>query len=244
MQKQFLKKTLKNSGIFDPGHFYPHLAPLMVQNYMISKNTEQDYCEAYTSAPGKLLADLDRETHLKTLSPQMQSGAYQGKLLQFISQMIQPKRILEIGTFSGYATICLAAGLPDEGQLHTIEVNDEMGWIIQKYLRLAALDTKVVLHLGDAATIVPKLEDGFDLVFMDAGKLDYLDHYNMVLPKMRSGGFLLADNVLWDGKVASGDTKDETAKALRDFNSFVHADERVENLLLPIRDGLMLVRKR
>jgi caffeoyl-CoA O-methyltransferase len=211
---------------------------------MISKNTELEYCLSHSSPPADLLRALDRETHLKTLSPQMQSGAYQGALLRFISLMLQPRRVLEIGTFTGYASLCLAEGLQHDGLLHTIEANDELAWIIRKYVGLAGLEQKVRLHLGDAATIIPDLQETFDLVFLDAGKLDYLKHYEMVLPKIRSGGFLLADNVLWDGKVASGDTKDETARVLRDFNAYVHADARVENLLLPVRDGVMLVRKR
>jgi len=174
----------------------------------------------------------------------MQSGAYQGTLLRFISLMMQPRRVLEIGTFTGYASLCLAAGLTEDGVLHTIEANDELAWIIRKYVAKAGLEQKVQLHLGDAAAIIPDLTETFDLVFLDAGKLDYLKHYEMVLPKMRSGGFLLADNVLWDGKVAGGDMKDETARVLRDFNAHVHADARVENMLLPVRDGVMLVRKR
>lgn len=210
---------------------------------MVSKNIEFEYCLAHTTPPSALLEALDRETNLKTLSPQMQSGAYQGTLLRFISQMLQPKRILEVGTFTGYAALCLADGLPDDGVLHTIEVNDELGWIFRKYVQLAGLEHKVVQHHGDAADIVPTLTDTFDLVFLDAGKLDYQRHYEMVLPKIRPGGFLLADNVLWDGKVAGGDTKDETARALRDFNDFVQADVRVENMVLPLRDGLLLIRK-
>lgn len=207
------------------------------------KHSEFEYCLAHTSEQPALLAALDRETHLKTLSPQMQSGAYQGTLLRFISQMIQPTNVLEIGTFSGYATICLAAGLPSKGLVHTIEVNDEMGWIIRKYIQLAGLGNSIVLHIGDAATIVPELDAVFDLAFLDAGKLDYRKHYELVLPKIRQGGFLIADNVLWDGKVAGNDTKDETAQSLREFNDYVHRDSRVENILLPLRDGLMLMRK-
>ncbi len=210
---------------------------------MISRNIEFEYCLAHTSPQPSLLELLDRETNLKTLSPQMQSGAYQGVLLRFISLMIQPQRVLEVGTFSGYATLCLAEGLAAEGVLHTIEVNDEMGWIIRKYIHLAGLDDKIVLHLGDAAEIIPTIQEVFDLAFLDAGKLDYKRHYEMVLPKIRPGGFLLADNVLWDGKVASLDPKDETARVLREFNDFVHNDPRVENILLPLRDGLMLMRK-
>jgi predicted O-methyltransferase YrrM len=173
----------------------------------------------------------------------MISGEYQGQLLRFLSLMLRPKRILEIGAFTGYTAICMAEGLAKDGVLHTIEANDELGWLIQKYVHQAGFSEKIVLHLGDAAQVIPTLDEVFDLVFLDAGKLDYPQHYEMALAKMRPGGFLLADNVLWDGKVASGNERDETARALRAFNDFVHQDERVENLLLPLRDGLMLVRK-
>jgi predicted O-methyltransferase YrrM len=128
--------------------------------------------------------------------------------------------------------------------LHTIEANDEFGYIIRKHVEMAGLSEQIVLHFGDAAQIVPALDEVFDLVFLDAGKLDYPEHYELALNKMRPGGILLADNVLWDGKVASGNEKDETARLLRSFNDFVHQDERVENLLLPLRDGLMMVRKK
>lgn len=203
-----------------------------------------DYCLKHSSPQSEVLHDLERETHLRTLAPQMLSGAYQGQLLRFLSWMLRPMRVLEIGTFTGYTAICMAEGLAEGGVLHAIEANDELGWLIHKYVKRAGLEDKIVLHLGDAALVVPTLEETFDLVFLDAGKLDYPLHYEMALAKMRPGGFLLADNVLWDGKVASGNERDETARALRAFNDFVHQDERVENLLLPLRDGLMMVRKR
>ena len=202
-----------------------------------------EYCQAHTSPVPAVLAELERATHLRTLSPQMLSGAYQGTLLRFLSLMIRPRRILEIGTFTGYATICLAEGLPDDGLLHTIEANDELGRLIGEYLLKAGVAEKVHLHLGDAAAIIPTLEEIFDLVFIDAGKLDYARHYELALAKMRSGGFLLADNVLWDGKVARGDQQDATAQVLRDFNEMVQQDTRVENILLPVRDGVLVVRK-
>ena len=173
-----------------------------------------DYCLAHTTPPPFPLPDLERETHLRTLSPQMLSGPLQGTLLSFISQMIQPRRVLEIGSFTGYTAIYLAQGLPTDGQVHTIEVNDEMAWIIRKYVALAGLESKIQLHIGDAAIIIPALDEVFDLVFLDAGKMDYAQHYELALAKTRSGGFILADNVLWDGKVAAND-KDMTAQALR-----------------------------
>lgn len=202
-----------------------------------------EYCATHTSDVSQVLKDLERETHLRTLSPQMLSGAYQGTLLRFFSMMIRPRRILEIGTFTGYTAICLAEGLTDDGILHTIEINDELGPLILKYLKKSGLEGKVRLHLGDAATVVPALDEAFDLVFLDAGKLDYPAHYELVLAKTRPGGFILADNVLWDGKVAGGDEKDETARVLRTFNNMVQNDPRVENILIPVRDGLMVMRK-
>jgi caffeoyl-CoA O-methyltransferase len=203
-----------------------------------------EYCMAHTSPVSPVLHRLERETHLRTLSPQMSSGPYQGTLLRMISQMLQPKRILEVGTFTGYAALCLAEGLADDGILHTIEVNDELAWIIQGHVKLAGLDNKVRLHLGDAADVIPTLDEVFDLVFLDAGKLDYDLHYELCLARLRSGGIMLIDNVLWDGKVAGGDQKDETAIALRTFNNKVHEDVRVDNLLLALRDGLLVVRKK
>lgn len=137
----------------------------------------------------------------------------------------------------------MAEGLADDGLLHTVEINDELAPLIRKYLQKAGLEEKVRLHLGDAAEIIPMLDDDFDLVFLDAGKLDYMAHYELALAKTRRGGFLLADNVLWDGKVVGGDEKDETARALRAFNDFVQNDPRVENIMLPVRDGIMLMRK-
>lgn len=201
-----------------------------------------DYCTAHTTPPQPVLQALERSTYLHTLNPHMLSGPYQGMLLQFISHMIRPRRVLEIGAFTGYAAICLAQGLPDDGMLHTIEADDELAPIIRQFVQKAGLEHKICLHLGNADAILPQLDDCFDLVFLDAGKLDYLRHYNMVLPKVRPGGFLLADNVLWDNKVLH-DEKDATAQALRAFNDTVQADPRVENILLPLRDGLMLMRK-
>lgn len=203
-----------------------------------------EYCLGHTSELSHVLAELERDTHLRTLNPQMLSGAYQGQLLRFFSMMIRPRRILEVGTFTGYSTICMAEGLTDDGFLHTIEVNDELAWLIQKYLKKARLEDKVRLHLGDAAVIIPRLDEVFDLVFLDAGKLDYMAHYELALAKTRSGGFILADNVLWDCKVAGSDEKDETARALHTFNNYVQNDPRVENILIPLRDGILLMRKK
>lgn len=209
---------------------------------MLDKTLE--YCYAHTSPLNKVLYLLERETHLRTLSPQMLSGPYQGQVLRFISLMLRPKRALEIGTFTGYSALCLAEGLAEGGILHTIEANDELGWIIRKHIELAGMNDRIVLHFGDAAQVLPTIDEVFDLVFLDAGKLDYPVHYELVLAKTRPGGIILADNVLWDGKVAAGNERDETARLLRAFNRQIREDARVECLLLPLRDGLMVIRKR
>jgi caffeoyl-CoA O-methyltransferase len=202
-----------------------------------------NYCVEHTSPVQAVLYELERTSHLRTLSPQMVSGPYQGMLLQFVSHMVRPYRVLEIGSFTGYAAICLAQGLQQGGEVHTIEVNDELAYIIKKYIGKAGLNDQIKLFTGDAAVVIPTLSEVYDLVFMDAGKLDYEHHYELALGKLRSGGFILADNVLWDSKVVTTD-QEATTVALRRFNEFVLEDERVENLLLPLRDGLMLIRKR
>lgn len=201
------------------------------------------YCLQHSTPAGALLQTLERETHLRTLNPQMLSGPLQGMLLNMICRMIRPQRVLEIGTFTGYSALCLAQGLPDGGLLHTIEADDELEPIIRKYLQQSGLNDRIVLHIGDAADILPTLNGPFDLVFLDAGKLDYARHYALVMPKIRPGGFLLADNVLWNGKVLS-ENPDATVQALQAFNTMIREDPQVENLLLPLRDGIMLVRKK
>ncbi|TNE58354.1 MAG: O-methyltransferase [Bacteroidetes bacterium] len=209
---------------------------------MFADEKNLHYCLTHTTPVLPVLQALERETHLRTLHPQMLSGPYQGQLLQFISHMIRPRRILEIGTFTGYSAICLAQGLTEDGALDTIEANDELAPIIRKYIDQAGLEHKVRVLLGDALELIPQLQDTYDLIFLDAGKLDYHQYYELSLPKLRPGGFLLADNVLWDGKVAA-DEADATAQALRAFNDHIHQDARVENLLLPLRDGLLIVRR-
>jgi caffeoyl-CoA O-methyltransferase len=202
-----------------------------------------NYITSCSSPEDPVLAELYRETHSKVLYPRMISGHLQGKLLEFISRMIQPAAILEIGTYTGYSAICMAKGLKPGGKLHTIEINDELQPVIEKYVRKAGLQESIVLHSGDARKIIPSLETAFDLVFIDADKQHYLEYYQAVFMKMRGGGYLIADNVLWGGKVIRRSADKETTGIMA-FNEFVKNDNRVDKLMLPVRDGLMLVRKR
>jgi len=200
------------------------------------------YCESHTSPPSDVLYELERETYLKTLAPQMMSGHLQGQLLSFFSQMIQPKAVLEIGTFTGYATICLAKGLHKDGKVYTIEANEELAYIIEKYIKKAKLENQVKLHIGDAKTIIPQLDMKFDIVWIDAGKRDYNQYFDLVIDRVKPGGYIMADNVLWSGKVVQKDHDNDT-RIIDAFNKKIHNDPRVENLLLPIRDGLIIARK-
>lgn len=201
------------------------------------------YCSAHSSPQSDILYELERETHLKTLAPQMMSGHLQGRLLSLLSKMLRPRRILEIGVFTGYATLCLAEGLPADGIIHAVEGNPELEYLIRKYLKKADLEDKVKLHIGDAKVIAGTLDETFDLVFIDAGKRDYAFYYDLIIDKVNPGGIILADNVLWSGKVVDGATDADT-QLLDAFNKKVNADERVENLILPLRDGLTVIRRK
>lgn len=206
-------------------------------------NAIQQYCETHSGAQDPILYELERETGLKTLAPQMLSGHLQGQFLQMISRLKRPQRILEIGTFTGYATICLARGLATEGIMHTIEVNPELAYIIRKYLKKAQLEDQVHLHIGDALKLIPNLAGPFDLVFLDAGKQHYPTYYQLLIDRISPGGLLLVDNVLWSGKVLR-EKRDADAESLHSFNAMIQADERVDKLLLPLRDGLYMIQKR
>lgn len=201
------------------------------------------YCSDHSTEIDPILYELERETNLKTLAPQMMSGHIQGILLQFISQMIRPNRILEIGTFTGYSAICLAKGLSDDGILHTIEVKKEFRKIIEKYFQKANIEDKVKLYIGDAKRIISEFEGQFDLVFIDAAKFDNLNYYKLVIDRIRPGGYILVDNVLWSGKVIDNQ-KDNDTRMVHAFNTFVKNDNRVENIILPLRDGLSIIRKK
>lgn len=203
-----------------------------------------EYVETHTSPETEVLKELNRETHLKVLMPRMLSGHFQGRLLSMISWMMRPSAILEIGTYTGYSALCFAEGLPEGGKIHSIDINEELEDLVRRFVHKAGMEDKVVLHIGNALEIIPTLDITFDLVFIDADKVNNLKYYNMVIEKVRTGGFIIADNVLWSGKVLDKEKQDKDTKVILEFNDFVHRDERVENILLPIRDGLLIARKK
>ncbi len=201
-----------------------------------------EYSKLHTSIEDPVLYQLYRETNLHVLRPNMLSGHLQGKLLKMISQMMRPNSILELGTFTGYSAICLAAGLRKNGRLTTIDGNEEISHIAVKYFEKAGLSDSINFIVGDAMEVLPKISDSFDLVFIDADKKNYLNYYKMIIDQVTEGGIILADNVLWSSKILD-EEKDRDTKALDEFNKFVQEDKRVENVLLPLRDGLMMIRK-
>lgn len=213
---------------------------------MLHNNPElEKYIIDHTTAEDPVLAELNRRTHLDTVYPQMMAGKIQGRLLEMISRMISPENILEIGTFTGYSSICLARGLKDNGRLYTIEINDEMIGYASEFFKKAGLSGKITQLQGDARDIIPGLDVIFDLVYIDAEKDDYTNYYNLIFDKVRSGGMILADNVLWDEKVLEDPSKtDPVTRAIIEFNNLVSNDDRVVNIILPIRDGLMLIFKK
>lgn len=210
--------------------------------HLVSPEIEQ-YIDAHTTDEQPVLQQLNRKTHTDVLMPQMLSGKVQGQFLQFISQMIQPNRVLEIGTFTGYAAICLAAGLTENGKLFTIDINEELEQMVRTHVEQAGLQNKIIQIIGNAAQEIAQLNETFDLVFIDADKQNYSVYYDLVIDKVRSGGYILADNVLWSGKIIN-EKKDKDTQKLADFNEKVQQDNRVENVILSIRDGIMLIRKK
>jgi caffeoyl-CoA O-methyltransferase len=203
------------------------------------------YAEAHTSPESELLAELNRDTNAHVMFPRMLSGHLQGRLLSMLSKMIQPKKILEIGTYTGYSALCLSEGLQEGGMLHTIELNPEHEDRIHKYFKEAGAEKKITLHIGNARKIIPTLNETFDLIFIDADKENYAAYFELVFPKLRSGGYIFADNTLWNGKVLEPvDPSDKETKGIVEFNKKIQSDNRVENVLLPVRDGLMIIRKK
>ncbi|MFV0290422.1 MAG: O-methyltransferase [Mangrovibacterium sp.] len=202
------------------------------------------YINAKCSPEEDLLSELDRETNLRVLQPRMLSGNMQGQLLTMLMQMIQPKVAIEIGTFTGYSAICLAKGMPENSILHTIEINDELESIASEFFNKGRLSHKIKQHVGDALNIIPTIEGQVDFVFIDGNKRHYCEYYEAVFSKLAVGGFILADNILWDGKVVQDvERKDLQTKGILEFNDKVLADDRVSQVILPIRDGLSLIRK-
>lgn len=202
------------------------------------------YAEAHTSAEPQLLSDLNRETHQKVMIPRMLSGHLQGRALSMLSHMIKPKHILEIGTYTGYSALCLAEGIANDGQIDTIDLNEELKPIIDKYWSKSEHSAQLNFHIGNAIEIIPQLDKTYDLVFIDADKENYCQYYDLVFDKLPIGGYIIADNVLWSGNVlqSTSDMKEST-KAIVEFNTKVQNDNRVENVLLAVRDGLMILRK-
>lgn len=201
------------------------------------------YCEGLCIPESDVLKELERETNLKTLKPRMISGHLQGTLLHILVKIHGSKRILEIGTFTGYATICMASALPNDGELITLEANAELEFISGKYFKKANLTDKIHQKFGDAKALVKDLDGEFDMVFIDAGKKDNEYYYETIFPQVKSGGLILVDNVLWSGKVLN-DTMDKHTKIIHDFNVKMSKDQRIESLYLPLRDGLALFRKK
>lgn len=203
-----------------------------LEKYIIDHSTKED----------PVLEELYRQTHIRFVNPNMVSGHLQGMLLEFISHMIRPRYILEIGTFTGYSAICMARGLRDGGKLITIEINDELADFSRGYFKKAGVDDRIELVNGSALDIIPRLDHEFDLVFIDGDKRDYCDYFRMAIGKVKTGGFILADNVLWGGQILDK-TSDPQTKGIVEFNEMIRSENTVEKLILPVRDGLMLMRK-
>jgi predicted O-methyltransferase YrrM len=202
-----------------------------------------EYCERYTSPQNELLENIERQTHLKTTQPRMLSGHLQGRFLSMISKLHQPDRILEIGTFTGYASLCLAEGLSQEGMLHTVEINEELDPIIRKHWADSPLKDKMKLHIGDAKEFIVDMDENWDLVFLDAAKKDYPTFFELLQSKMDEGGIIIADNVLWSGKVLDDNNTDKSTTALRKYAQVVYEHPDWEQIMVPLRDGLLISRK-
>ena len=210
--------------------------------HFISEELER-YIEQHSQKEPELLVALNRETHQKVLQPRMLSGHFQGRVLSMLSKLIRPEHILEIGTYTGYATLCLCEGLQKNRSVDTIDINEELAFIQKKYFDLSPWKDLITQHIGDAMEIIPSLDKKYDLVFIDADKENYLNYYDMIVPKMKVGGIILSDNVLWSGKVLEEpNPKDLSTNILLEYNKKINEDPRVETVLLPIRDGLTVTR--
>lgn len=209
--------------------------------HLVSDKIEQ-YIAQHSSPEDSVLSALNRETHVKVQMPQMLSGHLQGQFLETLSRMLQPKRILEIGTYTGYSGLCLAKGLTEDGLLYTIDINEELQPMVEQYISKAGQSQKIKQLIGDARQLISTLNETFDLVFIDADKINYCNYYDLVFDKVCTGGYIIADNVLWSGKVLD-EKKDKDTLAIDNYNKKVNSDTRVENYILPLRDGLNIARK-
>ena len=203
---------------------------------------EKYVCE-HTANESDLLKKINRETHLEVLQPRMLSGHFQGRVLSMFSKMIRPDRILEIGTYTGYSALCLAEGLTPNGKLVTIDINEELASRVRGYFAESPNSQQIDYLIGDAMELIPALNEKWDIVFIDADKHNYINYYHMVFPMVKVGGYIIADNVLWSGKVIDSNQNDKDTQLLREYNQLNHEDNRVEEVLFPIRDGLMIARK-
>ncbi len=202
-----------------------------------------EYIEEHSSPEGDYLYRLYRATNVEILNPHMASGHIQGRLLKLLVEMIRPKRILEIGTYTGYSAICMAEGLESDGRLFTFEIDDELEDFTRHWIENSPVADKIVFTIGSALEMVPVMGERFDLVFIDGNKREYIDYYEMALKYLNNGGWILADNTLWDGHVIDENRNDAQTKGVRDFNNYVKNDNRVEEVILPLRDGLTIIRK-
>ena len=210
----------------------------------IVNNKIEDYIRKNSSKEPEILKDLNKETYLKVLNPRMLSGHLQGRFLSIITKLIKPKKILEIGTYTGYSAICMAEGLIENGIIHTIDINEELVSIQNKYFAKSKCNNSIIQHVGDARNIIKSINEKFDLVFLDADKENYIEYYELVIEKVKKGGLIIADNVLWTGKVVEPEKDDdELTQYLIDFNKMINEDDRVENIILPLRDGLNIILK-
>ena len=206
----------------------------------IVNNKIEDYIRKNSSKEPEILKDLNKETHLKVLNPRMLSGHIQGRFLSIITKLIKPKKILEIGTYTGYSAICMAEGLIENGIIHTIDINEELVSIQNKYFAKSKCNNSIIQHVGDARSIIKSINEKFDLVFLDADKENYIEYYELVIEKVKKGGLIIADNVLWTGKVVEPKKDDdELTQYLIDFNKMINEDDRVENIILPLRLSLI-----
>lgn len=204
----------------------------------------ESYIETHSEDEPELLKQLNRETHQKIMQPRMLSGHYQGRVLSMISKLVNPKYILEIGTYTGYSALCLAEGLQNDGELHTIDMNEELMDFQRKYFDKSGYGSQIHQHLGNAIEIIPEMNKTFDLIFIDADKENYANYYNLIIDKLRTGGLILSDNVLWSGKVIESLKQDDSStKAIVEYNQLLKNDKRIETVIFPIRDGLTLSRK-